>query len=130
MALILQLLQKQYFQGQVKFFRGDEWEVLMQAIDSIGGVPNDVDLTGGSVTAWFPAATGGSIGVIAQLTQEDCGQFKARVTTDVSAQVQLNDSGIYLFATIQGAVDVPGPATIQTPNPDFVIADRNTYCGP
>lgn len=129
MALILTLLQKQYFQGQVKFFRGDQWELLLQAINKVGNVSEEVDLTGGSITAWFPAASGGAIGVIASLVKEDCGIFKASVAPDVSAQVQLNDSGIYLFATIEDAPGLGGPVSIQTPNQDFIIADRNTFGG-
>jgi hypothetical protein len=125
MATLLLLDRAQYFQGMVSVFRGDAWAIDAQVVDQIGGVRLPKDLTGKSVTAYFPSATGGdNIAAVAELTNALAGSIRIPVTDDVTPLVEENTGGIQLFVVVDGVAASGNPYTAQITDPDLAVIDR------
>lgn len=121
MAKQLLLDRSLYYSSSVVLIRGDRWNIKCRVVDNIGGVIQDVDLTGAGATGYFPAATGGTIPVVASISNPTAGELILSVPPDVSEETEVNVIGIAPYVGVSGA-DI-GPYTVQTTDSPVVIAD-------
>lgn len=125
MALLLLLAKDQYFEGSVSRFRGDRWNLDCKVVNRIGGVDTDKDLSGVTVSAYFPPADGTTpIAVAGTLAAASVGKVRFTVDEDTSALIAEAAQGTTFYATIDGLVD-ESPVSVETPEPDLSIRDKD-----
>ncbi len=127
MAIILLLDKAQYIEGSVRLFRGDAWNLNARVVDRIGSVDVDKNLTGASVTAYFPNAdtsATGDITATAVIVDAECGKIQIPVTDEVTPLIALATNGIQPFVVVEGLETPSDPFTAQLLNPDLEIVDR------
>lgn len=117
MAKILLTQPTLYFQGQVTLFQGDEWNVGFQVVDNFNAVV--VPLNASSLpapTAFFPAASGGSIPVLGSWSDGANGFGAVVVPTQITQNLgSLDPTSWYV------QIALPGLETIQTPDQPLII---------
>jgi len=121
MAKLLIIAPSQYYQGQVTLFRGDEWNINAQITEDYNGVRIPVDLTGATVSGFFPAASGGdNLAFAASLVNESVGLIRVNVPESASSGTELMQDPIswYIEMDQDGA-----RTTVQTPDTPLVITD-------
>lgn len=126
MAKILLLDRSQYVEGSVRLYRGDRWNLACRAVNRLAGVDQPVDITGASITGFFPAATGceGVVAVSGTPTDPTNGEFNVPVSEDVTPLVSEMPIGFSFYAVIDSLPASGSPFTAQTLNPDLEILDR------
>jgi hypothetical protein len=126
MAKILILDEKHYISGRVPLRRGDQWVLDGKIVDRVKGYDTAVNLTGASVTAFFPADddadTDSLIAVSGTLTNAECGQVRITVAEDVTPTVALAEQGISPYAVYDTPSD--GPFTVEVQSPTVEVLDR------
>lgn len=92
--------------GMIGLVRGDDWLLTGRVVDNVQGVDLEVDLTGDSITGFFPSASGCGImlPVTATITNPTVGQIQLSVPKGQSPQVLLSDVGLAPYVTLQSAV--------------------------
>lgn len=125
MAKFIQLDDAVFLNGAAQLFRGDDWSLPGKIVDVVDGVySRDVDMTGISATAYFPAATGGApvSGNVQFLTQE-VGKFNIQVPAAYTPQVATGQLGFYILTQV-GATGAQ--ATYAMTDALLNVQDRNT----
>lgn len=123
MAILLRLDRAQYFQGAVRVYRGDQWDLTGQVVDQIGSVVLAKDLTGASATAYFPATGGGVVAAVVSITDEPQGLIRIAVGDDVTPMTEVGQVQVYVI--VDGIPSAGHPFTAQMPEPDLAIVDRS-----
>ncbi len=129
MAIILKLAREQYIEGGVRLFRGDAWNIDAQVVNRVGTVDLDKDLTGGTLTAYFPkdAASGGTVSAAATIIDAACGKIRIPVDEDTTPLIQTAVNGIQLYVLMDGIPASGYLTTAQMLEPDLQILDREFF---
>lgn len=119
MALELVLLPTQKINGVYTLYTGDQWTIISTIMNRVGGVQYPYDLTAASgVTAFFPAATGGTIPVVCAVINAQAGSIQCVVPQSVTSGVSLESNPVSWY--IQANLST-GPTTVATLDYPLVI---------
>lgn len=102
MSKVIYLEKDQFGEdGTVPVFKGDDWAIRTRIGNDAPGLPfAQIDMTGKSVTGYFPAATGGTVTAIGTVTDAPGG----RVTFDLppeSTEQTLETTGTDFYAIVE-----------------------------
>ena len=121
MANALIILPDQYLQGVVTLYRGDQWNLNFQLVNQVGGVNVAADMTAASgVTGFFPAATGGVLGIPCTAIDVGHGFYRCVVPSNLSSDAALASDASSWYAQ---ALTPNGLQTFATPDMPLVIND-------
>lgn len=125
MALILLLEKAQYFQGSVRLYSGDAWNLGIQVADNVGGVntPKDLSGAGVGVTAYFPTS-GADMPVTCVPFDAKSGRFLAPVP-QASSPLVTPAPQLALYAIVDGIPATGNPMTAQMPEADLTVLTRS-----
>lgn len=117
MAKQLRLRRGQYLQGSLNLYRGDAWSVLGDVVERVGNVLTPADLTGLSLTGWFPGAVTGAV----EVTDALGGAIKIALSEEQTPLAPVTTIGTSMYLTALGD---DGLTTIVTDDAPLVIQDR------